>query len=566
MLCLAASLDQNVVRRVYKCETIEKARVFDSYGKTDAAFDCDIRDDHLNQQFDKRLNALASAGGDLLYGGLKGIEKESLRISADGSLSMLAHPIGLGSAMTNRYITTDFSEALLEFVTPAFETTWEALHCVCDIHQFTYSQLGEEMLWPASMPCRIPEEDKIPLARYGSSNVGQMKTIYRRGLGYRYGRQMQSIAGVHFNYSVPEKFWEAYRSMLGDKSALNDFKSEHYLGLIRNFKRVGWLTLYLFGGSPALCKSFAGGEASAMKSLSDDTYFEPFGTSLRMSDLGYSNQNQSRINISLNSLSEYVRDLTEAINTREPSYEEIGVKVDGEYRQLNANLLQIENEFYSLVRPKRVALSGERPTAALERGGIEYVEIRSLDINLFDPCGINQNAMRFMEALLIFCLLADSPKLSDDELQEIANNQTGTAKFGRDPDFRLIRGGKKVSISEWGHEIIDGVLAVAAELDRHDNNDSYSEAARLMQDLIDQPDATPSARIIAEIRQANTSFFGFALSMAQSHRDYFASITQPDDASNERLRREARESLQRQQEIEAADVIGLDEYLQQYFA
>jgi glutamate--cysteine ligase len=520
----------------------------------------------LKKDFETRLNAIAAAGGDLLYGGLKGIEKESLRVAADGSLSTKDHPVGLGSAMTNRYITTDFSEAQLEFVTPAFETTWEALHCVCDTHQFTYSQLGDEMLWPASMPCRIPEDDKIPLARYGSSNVGQMKTIYRRGLGYRYGRQMQSISGVHFNYSVPGRFWDAYQVMLGDESPVDDFRSEHYLGLIRNFRRMGWLVLYLFGGSPALCKSFAGGNASKMKSLNNDTFFEPFGTSLRMSDLGYSNQNQSRINISLNSLSEYVRDLGNAIETREPSYEEIGVKVDGQYRQLNANLLQIENEYYSSVRPKRVALSGERPTAALERGGIEYVEIRSLDINLFDPCGINQNTMRFMEALLIYCLLVDSPKIGDEELQEVMNNQTGTAKLGRDPEFRLSRNGVDVSISEWGKEIIDGVLAVAAQLDRHDDNDSYSEAVRLMQTLIDEPDATPSARIIAELQQANTGFFSFALEMARSHKDYFASITQPDDAANERFRQEALESLQRQKEIEAADTIGLDEYLKEYFA
>ena len=139
----------------------------------------------MKQVFENRLTAIAAEGGDLLYGGLKGIEKEALRVGKDGALSLLEHPAGLGSALTNRYITTDFSEALLEFVTPAFATTWEALNCVCNIHQFTYSQLGDEMLWPASMPCRIPGDDKIPLARYGSSNVGQMKTIYRRGLGFR---------------------------------------------------------------------------------------------------------------------------------------------------------------------------------------------------------------------------------------------------------------------------------------------------------------------------------------------------------------------------------------------
>jgi glutamate--cysteine ligase len=565
VLYLVASLDQNASAGGLQFK-FSKQRVFCCYGKTEPELNCNIWDARLTQDFDTRLNALAAAGGDLLYGGLKGIEKESLRIAEDGSLSGREHPIGLGSAMTNRYITTDFSEALLEFVTPAFETTWEALHCVCDIHQFTYSQLGKEMLWPASMPCRIPADDKIPLARYGSSNVGQMKTIYRRGLGYRYGRQMQSISGVHFNYSIPQKFWDAYQAVLGDDTSTDDFRSEHYLRLIRNFRRMGWLALYLFGASPALCKSFAGGNASNMKMLNDETYFEPYGTSLRMSDLGYSNQNQSRINISLNSLDEYIRDLSKAIETPEPSYEEIGVKVDGEYRQLNTNLLQIENEYYSSVRPKRVAVSGERPTAALERGGIEYVEIRSLDINLFDPCGINQNAMRFMEAFLIYCLLQDSPKLSDEELGEIMSNQTGTAKFGRDPEFRLIRNGQAVSVSTWAKEILEGVLAVAAELDRHDDSDSYKDAVRLMNVLVDEPESTPSARIIAELKEANTGFFRFALEMARSHRDYFASITPPNAASSERFHREARESLQRQKEIEAADSIGLDEYLKQYFS
>ncbi len=519
----------------------------------------------MTQEFDKRLNAVAMTGSGLLNGGLKGVEKESLRICADGRLSMRGHPPGLGSALTNRFITTDFSEALLEFVTPAFATTWEALNCVCDIHKFTYSQLGDEMLWPASMPCRIPDDDMIPLAQYGTSNVGQMKTIYRRGLGYRYGRQMQTIAGVHFNYSVPQGFWSAYQELLGVEAGADEFRSEHYLGLIRNFKRIGWLVLYLFGASPALCKSFAGGNAAEMKSYDDETYFEPFGTSLRMSDLGYSNQNQSRINISLNSLAEYVQDLSMAIETLEPSYQKIGVKVDGHYRQLNANLLQIENEFYSPVRPKRVADSGERPTAALQRGGIEYVEIRSLDINLFDPCGINQNTMRFMEALLLYCLLADSPKLDNAELKEIARNQTQTAKHGRDPDFRLRRGAKNVSVKTWANEVLAGVSRVAAELDNDEENASYAESVHLMQGLIDDAEATPSARILAGLKAADSGFFRYAFGIAEGHRDYFSSIAHSGDAAIERYAAEAKESLQRQREIEAADAIGLDEYLAQYF-
>jgi len=519
----------------------------------------------LKQGFEKRLSAVAAAGSDKVYGGLKGVEKESLRVSPDGFLSQIQHPAGLGSALTNRFITTDFSEALLEFVTPAFETTWEALRCICDIHQFTYSHLGEEMLWTASMPCRIPADQGIPLARYGTSNVGRMKTIYRRGLGYRYGRQMQVIAGVHFNYSLPAAFWPVYQSILGDEQDLSDFRSDQYLGMIRNFRRMGWMVLYLFGSSPAVCKSFAGGAAS-LPSLNSDTWFEPFATSLRMSDLGYSNQNQSRINISLNSLDEYVRDLSKAIGTAEPSYEEIGVKVDGEYRQLNANLLQIENEYYSPVRPKRVTPSGEQPTAALRRDGIEYVEIRSLDINMFDPSGINQNTMRFIEAFLIYCLLEDSPGLDAVAIEEAGRNHTATAKQGRDPEFRLLRNGEAVTVGEWAHEILENVLAVAVIIDGHEGDDSYAEAVRSMFALVDNPESTLSARIVNELVETGSSFFEFAFGMAKCHRDYFASIAPLREEQETRLTAEVADSVQRQSDIEATDDISLDEYLQHYFS
>jgi glutamate--cysteine ligase len=285
-----------------------------------------------------------------------------------------------------------------------------------------------------------------------------------------------------------------------------------------------------------------------------------------MSDLGYSNKNQSRIKISLNSLDEYINDLSRAIDTPEPSYKKIGVKVDGKYQQLNANLLQIENEFYSSVRPKRVANSGERPTAALRRGGIEYVEIRSLDINVFDPCGVNQNTMRFMEAFLLYCLLEDSPKFSDEDLAEVADNQTQAAKYGRDPNFRLRRSGSDVSVAEWGAEIIEKVSVVAGQIDRHDGDASFGEAVALMRTLLDDPDKTPSARILSELEQEKTGFFRFAFSMAQKHRDYFASIAQPNDAAALEFRQEAKASLKRQEEIEAADTMSLDEYLAQYYS
>ncbi len=517
----------------------------------------------LQQGFEKRLDGISASRAEALYGGLKGVEKEALRVSSDGFLAQTPHPEGLGSALTNRYITTDFSEALLEFVTPAFTTTWEALRCLCDLHQFTYAHLGDEMLWTSSMPCRIPSGREIPLARYGDSNVGRMKTIYRRGLGYRYGREMQLIAGVHFNYSLPDDFWPGYRDVVGSDLDIGDFRSDQYLGMIRNFRRMGWIVLYLFGGSPAVCKSF-GGPAARLPSLDAHTGFEPWATSLRMSDLGYSNKTQSGINISLNSLDEYVRDLTRAIRTPEPAFDEIGVKENGTYRQLNTNLLQIENEYYSPIRPKRVARSGEQPTAALRRAGIEYVEVRSLDINMFDPAGVNQNTMRFLEAFLIYCLLEDSPGIDGRQLDEIGYNHAETAKRGRDPAFRLRRDGREVPLQSWAGEIIDNVLAVARAIDREDDN--YSAAVGTFREHVDDAASTLSARIVDELSSTGSSFFEFALGMAQRHRDYFATIEPLRESQASLLAAEAADSLERQREIEASDDISLDEYLERYFA
>lgn len=521
----------------------------------------------MNRLVKKRIERLANKGPkDVFSGGLKGLEKESLRVMPDGSLAHSPHPEALGSAMTNSFITTDFSEALLEFVTPARTHTWEALRVLCEIHQFTYQRIGDELLWVTSMPCVMTRDADIPLAQYGTSNVGKMKTVYRNGLGYRYGRKMQTIAGVHFNYSLPAAFWPAYRDIEESSLGLDDFRSDAYMGLVRNFRRLGWITLYLFGASPALCKSFIGERETNLKEYNRNTYFEPFATSLRMSDLGYSNKTQARLQISLNSLSEYVRDLSCAICTKEPSYEKIGVKVAGEYRQLSANQLQIENEYYSPIRPKRVAKSGERPTAALQRGGIEYVEIRSLDLNVFDPVGVNQNEMRFTEAFLIYCLLQQSPAMDDKALHEAARNHGATARSGRDPNFRLLRDGKEVGLKDWAHEIIEDVRVIAEIIDRGENGTAYVQAVDAQLALIDDPDATPSARILDEMRRSGSGFFHFAMDCAKSHKEYFSALAEMEAGRLEIYADEVSESLKRQRQIEDSDEIDFDEYLEQYFS
>jgi glutamate--cysteine ligase len=512
----------------------------------------------------ERLRWLQAAdNATVIRGGLRGVEKESLRVDARGRLSQLPHPKGLGSALTHQFITTDYSEALLEFVTPAYAANWETLQFLCDLHQFTYAQIDPELLWAASMPCLMEEEHQIPIAVYGDSNVGRMKTIYRVGLGHRYGRKMQTISGIHFNYSLPEKFWPAFKDLERPGADVNALRSEMYMGLVRNYRRWGWLILYLFGASPALCKSFHREQLAGLQDLDGKSWYGPFATSLRMSDLGYQNKSQAHLRVSANSLEEYIDELSRAISTPSSAYQKIGVKVEGEYRQLNANVLQIENEYYSTVRPKRRAETGERPTLALRRAGVEYIEVRALDVNLFHPIGVGQVQTRLLEAFLIYCMLMDSPPIDAAEQDEIEAREAAVARRGREPGLVLNRGGKATPLQDWAMEILEGVGAVAELLDEGDG--AYEEAVALQRAAVNDPQLTPSAGVLREMRERRLGFFHLALDVSREHRQYFLDLYALPDAKQTMLSREARDSVRRQEQLEAQQHEDFANYLDRYY-
>lgn len=506
----------------------------------------------------QRLSAPDAAG--LVRGGRRGVERECLRVTPSGQIARTPHPLALGSALANPYITTDYSEALLEFVTPPQLYNWETIQFLCDIHQFTVERIGDELLWPLSMPGEIAADDDVPIARYGSSNVGRMKTIYRVGLGHRYGRIMQTIAGIHYNYSLPDAFWPLYRDFEGSALGLQDFRSEAYLSAVRNVRRLDWLLLYLFGASPALCRSFVQGRDTGLAALDHATLYAPFATSLRMSDLGYRNSAQANLVVSANSLDDYVRDLYRATQLPRPQFERIGVQVDGEYRQLNANQLQIENEFYSTIRPKRVTRSGERPTAALARGGVEYIELRALDVSPSDPIGINQRQLRFLEVFLIYCLLLESPPISADEQACIDRNHGLVARRGREPGLKLARGGAEIALRDWAAEICIELVAVARLIDP-DERQGHVEAIRHQSRAVDDPDRTPSAALIAELRDSGQTLAEYGLALGHRTRAYFLSLLPEINSHRELLAGEARESLRRQADVEAGDDLPFAEYL-----
>jgi glutamate--cysteine ligase len=505
----------------------------------------------------------------LLNQRLIGVEKESLRVSAEGGISQLPHPAALGSALTNPYITTDYSEALLEFITPPSGHIESVLEFLRDSQAYVYQKLpSDEIIWATSMPCVVAGESSIPIAQYGSSNAGQMKSIYRVGLGNRYGRVMQVIAGVHFNYSLPDEFWPVYQSLLQDNElSLVDFKSDQYFAMLRNLQRYGWLIPYLFGASPAVCKSFLGDADSSLQEFDKTTYYEPYATSLRMGDIGYQNnkENETGVKACYRNLDAYVKSLQCAIETPYEGYEAIGVKVDGEYRQLNANLLQIENEYYSTVRPKQILQGNEKPTIALRKRGVRYVELRSLDVNAFDPLGINETQLRFIEIFMLFCLLRESEQICFSEREEIDQNELDVAHRGRDPKLELKYNSSSIGLKDWALQTLDGMASVAELLDTNRPNQPYRAALQQQVAKVNDPELTPSALMLNEMRERKEGFYHFAKRMSEQHYRYFTQL----ELSAEReafFDQAAADSLLKQQAIEAADTLTLDEYLQAYFA
>lgn len=522
----------------------------------------------LSSTIETRLQKLLDSGQQgWLKRRLIGLEKESLRVSVQGTIAATPHPPALGSTLTHPYITTDYSEALLELITPPLPSIQQALRFLQDTHQFVYSRLEhQEILWATSMPCVVKGEKGIPIAYYGESNAGLMKHIYRRGLAYRYGRIMQVIAGVHFNYSFAEGFWPVYQTLEGDTGSLREFIDANYFGLIRNLQRFGWLIPYLFGASPAVCKSFLQDHRPRnLQPFDDSTYYGAYATSLRMGDIGYQNKKEDStgVKVCYDNLDTYTVSLSQATRIACPEYEKIGVLVDGEYRQLNPNLLQIENEYYSSVRPKQVLQGNEKPSHALRSRGVRYIELRSLDVNAYDPLGINEEQLHFLEIFIIFCLLQDSPPICGNEAADINWNQSAAAHQGRDPSLMLRRQGRSQLLRTWASELCHSMRAIAEMLDADEAAQPYSQALENQLQIVHETDQTPSARMLTEMRDTREGFFEFSNRLSHQHARYFQKLP-PQPQREAEFIALAEQSKRQQQALEATQQEPFAEYLRRY--
>jgi glutamate--cysteine ligase len=492
-------------------------------------------------------------------GGIRrGIEKESLRVTRDGELSRAPHPPALGSPLTHPQITTDFSEAQLELITGVHTDADACLAELDDVHRFVHHTLDDEVLWTASMPCILGRDEDIPVGRYGTSNIATAKTVYRIGLGHRYGRLMQTISGIHYNFSVPDAFWPHYARLKGE-AADQDFVTRSYFDLIRNFRRYSWLLVYLFGASPALCRSFVRNLEHDLQGFDEGSLYLPHATSLRMGRLGYQSDAQSSLHISYNCLDTYAETMRTALTQSWPEYEKIGVRVDGEYRQLNTSLIQIENEFYGTIRPKRPVRKGERPLEALLERGVEYVEVRCLDLNPFLALGIDAEQIRFLDAFLMFCLLADSPPDSPEESAQMRENQLTVVERGREPGLDL----DGTDRDTWARSILTGCRPLAELLDCANGGDAHVAAWQRQAERVADPEATPSAAVLATMQRQSIPYFRFAMDASLAHkRDFDGRPLSP--AELERHHALAARSLADQHAIEAADEVDFPTFLEDY--
>ncbi len=450
---------------------------------------------------------------ELLLKGNWGLEKESMRIDGCGNLVLTPHPAIFGDKLENPNITTDFSESQIEMVTDPFDSIEKVLFSLSEIQGFILENLDGEFLWPLSMPPHLPDKDKIPIAKFNGTAQGRINEIYRNGLSLRYGKKMQMISGIHYNFSFPGEFWDFLIDALNPGIERQVFIDKSYFSIARNFLRYRWLLIYLFGASPTADISFID-IPGGFKKIQNLKYFT---ASLRMSSFGYSSGKQEEVRVSYNSLDEYTEDLEKSLITDSKEYKKIGVCRGGRQIQLNPHVLQKESEFYSPVRIKSAAHKGESHLDNLKSGGVSYIEIRSVDLNPFYREGISLDQLYFYHMFLLYCLFMESGYLSGGDLKIIKENDELTALYGRKNGIELIKdNGIKAGLTDWAEEILTRMILVADLLDS--NNDSNRFLNIILSQKLKIHDKTllPSSRIVKEMTLNNESHADFGTRLAKS--------------------------------------------------
>lgn len=495
-----------------------------------------------------------------LHNGMFGIEREALRIDEESfSISQTVHPAKLGSSFSNKFITTDFSESLLELITPPLPIQNNDLSFLENLHHFVSLNIENEILWPYSIPPTIKDDNEIPIAYYGLSNHALFKRAYRRGLAQRYGKIMQACAGLHFNYSFSEKLFR--QNILDEDKKLN--KNFIYFRALRNLHRMNWMILYFTGASPIVTSNFVNKSQYDLKKIDQSTYYLPYSTSLRMSDLGYSNIMKSDLSISLDTLESYIKDLRLATATPSSLFQNISTDYTEESSQINTNILQIEDEYYATSRPKSDRAEYQRTIENLAHFGVNYIELRSPDINPFERVGIDKDTVHFLEMLVIYCALKSSPIINNDEKEEIKKNDLLVCTQGRKTESFLMRKGKKISIKNWAFEILDDMQDVANYLNL--GNVNYSQILLEKKEQIANPELTLSSRLLELILKNKVSYSDLALELADKNKRFYKQKSKTSNKNWMLFVEESKNSKNTTEMTEKADDKTYNNFVKAYF-
>lgn len=461
---------------------------------------------HTKWDFSKRLDLFEGDSSRLLLDGKWGLEKESQRVTASGELALTDHPAAFGNKLMNPHITVDFAESQMELITSPLATIEGAFEEMNQLQRYAEAELEEELLWPLSMPPKLPAEESIPLARFGPSEEGREKEIYRTGLSLRYGKKMQMVSGIHYNFSFGDRMLTYLHSHFGEGKNMRAFTDGLYTAMSRNFLRNRWLLIYLFGASPSIDSTYYSVMCQELKRVawccpdycSPIVSYEKYAVSLRVSRFGYSRAAQGNSMLIFNSLQDYTR----------------GIR-----KLLSNNILQKESEFYSSIRLKQVTEKDESQLDALEKRGVKYVEVRILDLNPFHKTGMDLDQLYFLQVFMLYCLMEDSGMISEAEDQLMNRNHHLVSLSGRKLNLKLYPTKESpVRLQEWAEEIFSQLRSIASVMDMSDSGNKYQDSVELQYKNVLDPSRLPSARIHKETMKYRESFLEFGIRRAWANK------------------------------------------------
>lgn len=456
---------------------------------------------------------LAQGGGPLLATGRWGLEREVLRTTAEGQPATTPHPF----PNEEKQISVDFAESQAELITQPHPDTASALAELTHLQRHLQQAIGNELLWPLSLPGRWDAPERVQAATFEGRPEWEAQRVYRRKLEQRHGKARQVICGIHTNFSFTPEFFSCWRAATPSPEPEKAARDSIYFSVMRNFVRHQYILNALAGVSPPGDEAFWRDllRHTRPELQADAARCREHISSVRLSPLGYAlaSDVERQIGVSFASLAEYRAKIAEAIAPHSASV---------------APLLAHEREFYSPVRPKPAplgavthggpsSLRGERFALldALEREGVGYLEFRVFDLDPFEPLGIGPDALRFFHVLLLACLFLPSPLISPAERERIAARNRWSTLCGSSLCEETCRPGPDEG--EQARAFFDTMMEIAAHLPA-----DYREAVADRREQWEGHRPRPIDRLREALAANGESQLERGLALAHQHREYLA--------------------------------------------